>query len=103
MSLNQLLNSISLLISYILLFQVIESAAKLNIPITINQVGNDTPSAPAAANVSPIDRADEWKPAFAVDEDGLLHQLRATLAQVLDACMYYSACICLAYPGFFLG
>ncbi|KAI3461453.1 hypothetical protein Pfo_018116 [Paulownia fortunei] len=67
--------------------KVIEAAAELNIPITISQVGSDTPTTPTTANVSPIERTNEWKPAFAVDEDGLLHQLRATLVQVLDACM----------------
>ncbi|KAG8371352.1 hypothetical protein BUALT_Bualt13G0078800 [Buddleja alternifolia] len=67
--------------------KVIEAAAKLNIPITISQVGSDTSSTPTTANVSPIEGTNEWKPAFAVDEDGVLHQLRATLVQVLDACM----------------
>ncbi|KAL0436881.1 UNVERIFIED_CONTAM: hypothetical protein Sradi_0396000 [Sesamum radiatum] len=65
--------------------KVIEAAAKLNIPITISQVGSDTPSTPTIANASPIERNNEWKPAFAVDEDGLLHQLRASLVQALDA------------------
>lgn len=65
--------------------KVTEAAAKLNISINISQVGSDTPSVPATANVSPIDRSHDWKPAFAVDEDGLLHQLRATLVQVFDA------------------
>ncbi|KAK4441159.1 Transmembrane protein [Sesamum alatum] len=65
--------------------KVIEAAAKLNIPVTISQVGSDTPSALTIANTSPIERNNEWKPAFAVDEDGLLHQLRATLVQALDA------------------
>ncbi|PIN16418.1 putative membrane protein [Handroanthus impetiginosus] len=65
--------------------KVIEAAAKLNISITISEVGNDTLSTPSTANVSPIERNNEWKPAFAVDEDGLLHQLRATLIQLLDS------------------
>ncbi|XP_051142505.1 uncharacterized protein LOC127259307 [Andrographis paniculata] len=65
--------------------KVIEAAAKLNIQITISQVGSDTSNTPTAANVSPIDRTDDWKPAFAVDEDGLLHHLFATLVQALDA------------------
>ncbi|GER34831.1 transmembrane protein [Striga asiatica] len=64
--------------------KVIEAAAKLNISITLSQVGSDTPTTPTA-NVSQMERTNEWKPSFAVDEDGLLHQLRATLVQVLDA------------------
>ncbi|KAL0460680.1 UNVERIFIED_CONTAM: hypothetical protein Slati_0695200 [Sesamum latifolium] len=80
--LNPLLNKIET--SHL---KVIEAAAKLNIPITISQVGSDTPSTPTIANASPIERNNEWKPAFAVDEDGLLHQLRASLVQALDACM----------------
>ncbi|KAK6144410.1 hypothetical protein DH2020_021230 [Rehmannia glutinosa] len=64
---------------------VIEAAAKLNISISLSQIGCDTPSTPTTANVSQIERTNEWKSAFAVDEDGLLHQLRATLVQVLDA------------------
>ncbi|GFP80999.1 transmembrane protein 209 [Phtheirospermum japonicum] len=63
--------------------KVMETAAKLNISITLNQVGSDTPSTPTA-NVSQ-ERANEWKPSFTVDEDGPLHQLRASLVQVLDA------------------
>ncbi|KAK4408523.1 hypothetical protein Sango_0433300 [Sesamum angolense] len=49
------------------------------------QVGSDTLSTPTIANASPIERNNEWKPAFAIDEDGLLHQLRASLVQALDA------------------
>ncbi|CAA0823179.1 Unknown protein [Striga hermonthica] len=64
--------------------KVIEAAAKLNISITLSQVGSDTLTTPTA-NVSQMERTNEWKPSFAVDEDGLLHQLRATLIQVLDA------------------
>ncbi|KAL3616425.1 hypothetical protein CASFOL_039815 [Castilleja foliolosa] len=63
--------------------KVMETAAKLNITITLNQVGSDTPSTPTA-NVSQ-ERANEWKPSFTVDEEGPLHQLRASLVQVLDA------------------
>ncbi|KAL0390508.1 UNVERIFIED_CONTAM: Transmembrane protein [Sesamum calycinum] len=78
--LNPLLNKIET--SHL---KVIEAAAKLNIPISISQVGSDSPSTPTIANASPIERNNEWKPAFAIDEDGLLHQLRASLVQALDA------------------
>ncbi|KAL6577330.1 hypothetical protein OROMI_011606 [Orobanche minor] len=64
--------------------KVIEAAAKLNISITVSQVGSDNPSTPTAS-LSQIEGTSEWKPSFAVDEDGLLHQLRATLVQILDA------------------
>ncbi|XP_022875078.1 transmembrane protein 209 isoform X2 [Olea europaea var. sylvestris] len=63
--------------------KVMDAAAKLGITITISQVGSDTPP----TTVSPIERTGEWPPAIAVDEDGLLHQLRATLVQALDTCM----------------
>lgn len=62
--------------------KVMDAAAKLGITITISQVGNGTPP----ATVSPIERTGEWPPAIAVDEDGLLHQLRTTLVQALDTC-----------------
>ncbi|CAI9770832.1 unnamed protein product [Fraxinus pennsylvanica] len=61
--------------------KVMDAAAKLGITITISQVGSGTPP----ATVSPIERTGEWPPAIAVDEDGLLHQLRTTLVQALDA------------------
>ncbi|KAL8516072.1 hypothetical protein ACS0TY_014667 [Phlomoides rotata] len=65
--------------------KVTEAAGKLNLQVTISQVGSDSPSTPTTANASPIERSNDWKPAFTVDEDGLLHQLRATLVHVLDA------------------
>ncbi|KAL2488853.1 Cytochrome [Forsythia ovata] len=64
--------------------KVMDAAAKLGITITISQVGSGTPSTTTTATVSPIERTGEWLPAFALDEDGLLHQLRATLVQALD-------------------
>lgn len=64
--------------------QVMQAAAKLGISITINQVGSDLPTTGTPATVSPIDRTKEWQPTFTLDEDGLLHQLRATLVQALD-------------------
>lgn len=63
-----------------------QAAAKLGITITISQVGNEAPDTGTAA-ISATERTNEWKPSFSVDEDGLLHQLRATLVQALDSCM----------------
>ncbi|CAK7327431.1 unnamed protein product [Dovyalis caffra] len=63
--------------------KVMQAAAKLGISITISQVGSDTPSE-NHATMSSVDRK-EWQPAFSLDEDGLLSQLRATLQQALDA------------------
>lgn len=72
-------------------------AAKLGISITINQVGSDLPTTGAPATVSPIDRTKEWQPTFTLDDDGLLHQLRATLVQALDVSLgkliHLSCCI----------
>uniref|UniRef100_A0A5B7BZM2 Transmembrane protein 209 n=1 Tax=Davidia involucrata TaxID=16924 RepID=A0A5B7BZM2_DAVIN len=59
--------------------QVMQAAAKLGISITINQMGTDLPTTGTSATVSPIERTSEWQPAFTLDEDGLLHQLRVTL------------------------
>ncbi|KAL3849418.1 hypothetical protein ACJIZ3_011300 [Penstemon smallii] len=64
--------------------KVMEAAAKLNITVTISQIGSNTPSTPNT-NLSPTERTNEWNPASAVDEDGLLHQLRASLVHTLDA------------------
>ncbi|XP_030452600.1 uncharacterized protein LOC115674366 [Syzygium oleosum] len=63
--------------------QVMEGAAKLGVSITVSQVGEVRAS--GTSTVSQIDRSKEWLPAYTLDEDGLLHQLRATLVQALDA------------------
>lgn len=78
--LNPLLNKIES--SHI---QVMQSVAKLGISIAISPVGSDLPTAGTLASVSSIDRSKEWQPTFTPDEDGLLHQLRASLAQALDS------------------
>lgn len=67
--------------------QVMQAAAKLGISITISQVGSDLPSTGTPATASPIGRTKDWQPAFTLDEDGILHQLRATLVQAIDASM----------------
>ncbi|CAN1182607.1 Transmembrane protein 209 [Linum perenne] len=63
--------------------QVMQTAADLGIAITVSQVGNsvtgDTP-----ATLSSID-GKEWQAAFTIDEDGRLHQLRASLVHAIDA------------------
>lgn len=64
-----------------------QAAAKLGISITISQVGSDLPSTGTPATASPIGRTKDWQPAFTLDEDGILHQLRATLVQAIDASM----------------
>ncbi|XP_075503785.1 uncharacterized protein LOC142541104 [Primulina tabacum] len=71
--------------------KVMEVAAKLGMPITICQIGSDAPAMPTPSTISTIERATEWKPSYAIDEDGLLHQLRATLVQALDASMSKSS------------
>lgn len=67
--------------------KVMDAAAKLGILITVSKVGTASPNTGTSVTVSPIERPNEWKPAISVDEDGLLYQLRATLAQALDASM----------------
>lgn len=61
------------------------AAAKLGISITISPVGSDLSRSGSPATVSPIDRPKEWQPAFTLDEESVLHQLRASLVQSLDA------------------
>lgn len=60
------------------------SASKLGISIPVSPVGSDLPTSGSPAAVSPIDRTKEWQPAFNLDEESLLHQLRASLVQTLD-------------------
>ena len=57
-------------------------AAKLGVSITISPVGDSAESPPT---VSSVDRTNEWQPTLTLDENGLLHQLRATLVQSIDA------------------
>ena len=61
-----------------------QEAAKLGISVTVSKVGNDLPTTGTPATVSPVQRPNEWQPAITIDEDSLLHQLRATLVQALD-------------------
>lgn len=75
--------------------QVMQAAAKLNISVTISQVGSDVPSSGTTTAASPMNRTNDWQPAASVDEEGLLHQLRAALVQALDASMR-------KYPHIFL-
>ncbi|KAF6134668.1 hypothetical protein GIB67_002069 [Kingdonia uniflora] len=65
--------------------QVMQAAVRLGISITVSQVGSDSSSTVSPAAVSPLDGTKEWQQSFIMDEDGVLHQLRATLAQALDA------------------
>lgn len=65
--------------------KVMQAAAKLGISITINHVGNDLSNKGTTVTVSPSGRTNEWLPTYNLDEEGLLHQLRATLVQALDS------------------
>lgn len=66
--------------------QVMQTASKLGVSVTVSQVGSVTPTS-GTPTVSPIDRTKEWLPAFTLDEEGLLQQLRSNLVQALDASM----------------
>ncbi|KAL8146271.1 hypothetical protein AgCh_004136 [Apium graveolens] len=74
--------------------KVMQSAAKLNISVTISQVGTDLPSSGTTTAASSMKRTNEWQPAASVDEEGLLHQLRAALVQALDASMQLAEGTC---------
>ncbi|KAL4332951.1 hypothetical protein GQ457_07G036130 [Hibiscus cannabinus] len=76
--LNPLLNKIET--SHI---QVMQAAAKLNISVTVTEVGSDLPTNGSSATSSKSERMKEWQPAFTLEEEGLLHQLSATLVQAL--------------------
>ncbi|XP_052208431.1 uncharacterized protein LOC127812137 [Diospyros lotus] len=67
--------------------QVMQAAAKLGISITISKVGSDLSTTGTTVTLSPIERPNDWQPSFTPDEDNLLHQIRATLVQALDASM----------------
>ncbi|KAG9457544.1 hypothetical protein H6P81_002052 [Aristolochia fimbriata] len=64
--------------------QVVQAAAKVGFSITVNQVGSDPVNSKVSPGVSAIDGTKDWQPTFILDEDGLLHQLRATLLQARD-------------------
>ncbi|PWA49077.1 Cytochrome B561-related protein [Artemisia annua] len=64
--------------------KVMEAAAKLGISVTISKVGIDS-TAEATANVTSNERNNDWQPAYTLDEEGLLLQLRTTLVQTLDS------------------
>ncbi|KAH9323129.1 hypothetical protein KI387_017768 [Taxus chinensis] len=78
--LNPLVQKIS--ISHI---QVMQATAKLGIPLTITQVGNNIPDSGVSAATSSDNTANEWHTTYTLDEDSVLHQLRATLIQARDA------------------
>lgn len=65
--------------------QVMNTAAKLGISITVNQVGNDTLSTGTPSTSSSIDKTQDWQPSVILSEDGLLHQLHSTLVQAIEA------------------
>ncbi|KAK1284232.1 hypothetical protein QJS10_CPB21g01215 [Acorus calamus] len=65
--------------------QVMQAAANVGISVNVSQVGSDLGNVVVpAANVSPIGGSKEWQPTFALNEDGVLHQLRAALLQARD-------------------
>ncbi|KAE8700237.1 MLO12 protein [Hibiscus syriacus] len=80
--LNPLLNKIET--SHI---QVMQAAAKLGISVAVTQVGSDLPTNRSPATSPKPERMKEWQPAFTLEEEGLLHQLSATLVQALEASM----------------
>lgn len=62
-----------------------QAAARIGISMTISQVGSDLHTAGIPTTMFPINRTNDWQPAFTLDKDGVLHQLRATLVQAIDA------------------
>ncbi|XP_010542594.1 PREDICTED: uncharacterized protein LOC104815748 [Tarenaya hassleriana] len=67
--------------------QVMQTAAKLGATVTVSQVGSDLPANGTAASALPIDRTKGWQSAYSLDEDAVLHQLRASLVQAIDSSM----------------
>lgn len=64
--------------------QVMQAAAKLGVSITISQIGSDLPTT-GTASVSSTDGTKEWQQTLTLDEDGVMHQIRATLLQYINA------------------
>ncbi|XP_004309872.1 PREDICTED: transmembrane protein 209 [Fragaria vesca subsp. vesca] len=64
--------------------QVMEAASKLGIALTISQIGSDLPTT-GTTSVSSTDRTKEWRQTLTLDEDGVMHQVRATLLQYINA------------------
>lgn len=62
--------------------KVMEAAAKIGITITVSKIGSDS-STGATATVS-NERNNEWQPAYTLDEEGLIGQLRTTLLQQIQ-------------------
>lgn len=61
-----------------------DAASKLGISVTIRKVGTDL-TVGATTTVTSSERNNDWQPAYTLDEEGLLLQLRTTLVQTLDA------------------
>ncbi|XP_076922912.1 uncharacterized protein LOC143584861 [Bidens hawaiensis] len=66
--------------------KVMETASKLGISVTISKIGTDL-TAVTTTTATSSERTNDWQPAYTLDEDGLLLQLRTTLMQTLDASM----------------
>lgn len=62
--------------------KVMEATAKIGITITISKIGVDS-STGATATIS-NERNDNWQPAYTLDEEGLISQLRTTLLQQIQ-------------------
>ncbi|XP_071686531.1 uncharacterized protein [Rutidosis leptorrhynchoides] len=65
--------------------KVMDAAAKLGISVTISKIGIDSTIGAATASVSSNERNVDWQPAYTLDEESLLLQLRTTLVQTVDA------------------
>lgn len=65
--------------------QVMQATAKLGISITVTQVGNNIPDSGVTTAASSDNSSNEWHTTYTLDEDSILHQLRATLIQARDA------------------
>ncbi|KAL0723716.1 hypothetical protein Bca4012_038315 [Brassica carinata] len=67
--------------------QVMQTAAKLGVAVTVCQVGSDMSTNGTAPTALPADCTKGWQPSYSLDEDAILHQLRANLVQAIDAAM----------------
>ncbi|KAI3705454.1 hypothetical protein L1987_75692 [Smallanthus sonchifolius] len=70
--------------------KVMDAASKLGISVTISKVGTDL-TVGATGTVASNERSNDWQPAYTLDEEGLLLQLRTALVQTLDASMSRSS------------
>lgn len=63
--------------------KVMDAAFKIGVSVTVSKIGSDLSNL-GSVNVNSNERNNEWQPAYTLDEEGLLGQLRITLLQQMQ-------------------